>query len=358
MLRRFIIVSGVLLLLLTPVVRAEVVTPNSAGSLTQLQVLMAALTQLQAKLAILKTATPATTVAATATTSATTTAYDIIIVAGQSNSVGFGIGSYTEDLQLMTATNTAKVFQLGRFNDHNMKIIPVTHDPLEFWGQNETYGTTTNGKRGSSYPFALRLAATETTGRKVLVIPAAMGGTSILRWDKVINNFSSSTDPDTTILYDNMLTRVKFALAQNPQNRVVAVIWRQGEADVSALYTSTSPYHKFMSSTSTYQSKLIALRYRMRQDLSSQGCFPFLYGEMTKQWVPPVVKYQTMSGLVAKEAITNVIKYVASHDACAKSAFVLSDNTTANPGTIHFDAAGQWEMAKRFWNAYQTVTKK
>ncbi len=364
MVRQFttvIVLSG-LLLLVTTNAQAQVVTPNSTGTLTQLQVLMSALLRLQTQLASLQVAVPAVTVAATATntatTTATTTAYDIIIVAGQSNAVGFGNGSYTELPRFVTATNTAKVFQVGRFSSHNMRITPVTHEPLEFWGMNQTFSSTTLDHHGSAYPFALRLAATETAGRKVLIIPAAKGGTSILEWDNVVNNFGSSTDPDSTVLYDDMIARTKFALAQNPQNRVVAVIWRQGEADVNALYTLSNPFHPFMTSSSTYQSKLVALRTQLRNDLSSQGCVPFLFGEMTQQWVPTVAKYQAMSGLEAKSAITNVIKYVASTDSCNTSVFVPSMNTTVNSsGPIHFDAVGQWNMAKKFWSAYQTVKK-
>ena len=329
---------------------------NTTGMVTQLQLLLKALQSLQTQLSLLQTTDSVPTVAASATTSATSTAYDIIIVAGQSNAVGFGNGTYTEESQFLTATNTAKVFQVGRFFRHDMRIIPVTHEPLEFWGMNRTFSSTTLDNLGAAYPFALRLAATETTGRKVLIIPAAKGGTSILEWDNVINNFGSSTDPDSTILYDDMVTRVKFALAQNPKNRVVAVIWRQGEADVNALYIVGNPYHQFMTSSSTYQSKLIAFRNRLRSDLPSQGCVPFLFGEMTKQWVPYVSKYQVMSGLEAKSAITNVIKYVASTDSCNASVFVPSTNTTVNSqGPIHFDAVGQWNMAKKFWAAYQTV---
>ncbi len=332
------------------------VVSNGAGTLTQLQLLLAALQNLQIQLAQLQSAEPAATVAATASSSATSTAYDIIIVAGQSNAVGFGNGAYTEAPRFLAATNTAKVFQVGRFFRHDMRIIPVTHEPLEFWGMDLTFSSTTLDHHGASYPFALRLAATETTGRKVLIIPAAKAGTSILEWDNVINNFGSSTGPDSTVLYDDMIARTKFALAQNSQNRVVAVIWRQGEADVNALYIAANPYHKFMTSSSTYQSKLMALRTRLRNDLLSQGCVPFLFGEMTKQWVPSVSKYQVMSGLEAKSAITNAIKYVASTDSCNTSVFVPSTNTTVNSkGPIHFDAPGQFEMAKRFWSAYQKI---
>jgi hypothetical protein len=200
---------------------------------------------------------------------------------------------------------------------------------------------------GSAYPFALRLAATEPAGRKVLIIPAAKGGTSILQWDKVINNFASSTD--TTLLYDDMASRTKAVLAQNPHNRIVAVIWRQGEADAIALHDSASQYHPLMS-TSTYQFKLTALRYHLRHDFPAQGCFPFIFGEMTKQWVP---------GVADKNAITSVIQYVATHDGCSttsnQSVFVPSDTTmTTNYNEpIHFNAAGQWAMAKKMWAAFQ-----
>jgi hypothetical protein len=71
---------------------------------------------------------------------------------------------------------------------------------------------------------------------------------------------------------------------------------------------------------------------------------------MTKQWVP---------GVADKNAITSVIQYVATHDGCSttsnQSVFVPSDTTmTTNYNEpIHFNAAGQWAMAKKMWAAFQ-----
>jgi hypothetical protein len=236
---------------------------------------------------------------------------------------------------------------------------------------NRTYGTTTNGLRGFAYPFALRYAFALPANRKVLIIPAAKGGTSILEWDNVINAFGSATAtssdvysgaPDSTILYDDMVSRVRAVLAQNPKNRVVAFLWHQGGADMNALYSIDSPLHPFMSSEATYRSKLQRFHDRVRNEFADQGCFPIILGEAVVGNIPDYSPRNSgITPLQARNAIARSVQTVSRETTgvcIGKTGLASSTGATANPTQIfHFDAKGQWLMAKRYWNVFTELRK-
>lgn len=142
--------------------------------------------------------------------------YDIILAAGQSNMNG-----RSQPIDAGIDVIDPMVFQFGALASDSAsyrKITPAS-DPMKM-------PDTANANRvGPSASFGRAYAA--RTGRKVLLVPVAIGGTAIVggRW-------SSSTPGD---LYTLAITQANLAIAaaqaQNADSRFVGAIWFQGETD-------------------------------------------------------------------------------------------------------------------------------
>lgn len=275
--------------------------------------------------------------------------YDVIVIAGQSNAVGRGLGEVSENpIYLQEA---GRVFQLGRFGADDGKIIPAS-EPLHHWGQ--APGKNID-RKGFAYPFALRYAHGLSKLRKVLLVPVARGSTTILLWDREQQAFTHAglDDLGPTILWDDMVQRTRQALALHPGNRLVAVLWHQGEADINALANPRSGLHAFMTGGDLYRAKLEELRAGLRKafDVPGQNPFMFLIGECSETWMP---MKGNEAGRKAKADIGEAIKAAAASDPTGASSLVSSAGITGtNPGEdgLHFSAEGAFQLGERFYEA-------
>jgi hypothetical protein len=255
-------------------------------------------------------------------------AYDIIIVAGQSNAVGSGMGAFSDD-----RSRDALILQLGRFADEK-KIVQAT-DGLQHWDFpfNQTYA-------GLGMSFAREYAKNLSTNRRVLLIPVAKGGSSILQWSR-----------DQTY-YSDMINRVKYALSLNSQNRIVAFLWHQGETDILGVAARNSS----LSTAAAYGTRLQTLIQSVRSDLAASGSFPVLTGGYVPGWnVEGSVNVSS-----TKSDFQNTIRSVLSTNPPAyfvSSAQLISNYESGASSeiaqNIHFSGASQILFGKRFFQVFQ-----
>lgn len=244
-------------------------------------------------------------------------AYDIFPVIGQSNAYnGLGYDS-TLDKSLV------QIKQLGRFSEHNFKIIPAK-EPLEHHNVSE-------GCIGFATHFSkLYLQHYAEGGREVLLIPGAMAGSSFrnYQWRK----------GDT--LYNDIVQRIKYVLQKYPGSEVKAFLWHQGEGD-----TYWGRY---------YGDLLDKMITDMRRDIAgSKGdSIPFLVGGLVPFWVDKLRERKIADSVIAETPTRLPFVGYAS----AREPFVISkaDN---NLDDIHFDAGGQRILAQRYFNAYKVLHK-
>jgi hypothetical protein len=283
--------------------------------------------------------------------------YDIIVVAGQSNAVGRGLGDGVKEDDVY-AKEAGRVFQLGRFGQDNGKIIPAT-EPLQHWG----YAPGKDpDRKGFAYPFALRYAHSLEKPRKVLLVPAAQGSTSILQWDLETMDFTRARGvPDSPKLWNDMVKRIKIALESHPGNRVVAVLWAQSEADMTALANKKSELHPFMTGGDVYRAKLEALRAQLRTafDVPGQKPFIFLVSEPNEQWKPFNGRPE---GMKAKAEITQALKDAVASDPQKASGFVSTagigeKGSNSAKDVAHFSAYGAHELGIRYYKAFVDLSK-
>jgi hypothetical protein len=162
----------------------------------------------------------------TITATAPTVTYDIIPLMGQSNMAGRGVYNSSID------TVDANVFQ------------------FDGWADSPTYRTIIQAQDRLKHPELTALSPGQTlvgpgmfygkahaaaTGRKVLLVPVAWGGTSILGTgaNSTWSPYGSGNNRD----FLNAIDQVNRAIAAAPGSTVSAILWFQGEGDASNFVT-------------------------------------------------------------------------------------------------------------------------
>ena len=146
--------------------------------------------------------------------------FDIIIQAGQSNAQGTGIGDVTTEyiptdkVYYLNSEKTVEVLEDGLKIELSDK--PITVEIAKECVEADTIIGDFSLTFSEEYIKCGRLK----DDRKLLIVRAAIGGTGFLKhWG--LND----------MLYLKMLEMVDYALGLNPENKVVAFLWHQGEHD-------------------------------------------------------------------------------------------------------------------------------
>ena len=279
---------------------------------------------------------------------ATFDGYDIVIVGGQSNAVGAGFGTFSDPYA--STEIDAKIFQLGRYAASEDEVVPATwsddtgvYDALQHWN------VTINTKNvGPGLTFARRYATNDLDNdRRVLIVPAAYGGSSILKWLGDIN------EPVTVpvALYDDLEDKVDIALDLPGDNEIVAFIWHQGESDVS---NAASDLHGM--TPAVYEDKLEELLDQLRDDFPSSPRYPVIGGKFVPAWPEAWGAADIM--IPIKEQVEEAISDVFDSDALggAVDSVGLSANypglTTEISQQVHFSSAAQITLGDRYYQKW------
>lgn len=255
---------------------------------------------------------------------------DLIIVAGQSNAVGFDAdrselpqdaadrdvlfwwrcGDPPPDEYDSICAGWTHLQPQPRGNPNPDKSIPRQYGNFRF----------DNGGFGPEIGLARTLAKVQH--RPVAIAKVAFSGTGI----------STDWDPKASgergLCYRALIAEVKKAVSAAESDGITlcprALIWVQGESDASA------------GKAAAYESNLINMISALRGDLSAPG-LPVLLGVNTK-----------FGGAGRMEKVINAQKAAAEH--IFRCVYVdTSGATVAN--NAHFDAAGTLEAGRRFAEA-------
>ena len=240
-------------------------------------------------------------------------AFDIIIHAGQSNAMGCGRGN-TDEPYVPS--------ELVWYLNPDMTITPAAE-----------IADGNNICTNFSLPFSReylrggRLAE----GRKLLILRTAVGGTGFLdkRWGL------------TDDLYLRMMDMIRVALSLNPENRLVALLWHQGETD--ALLGADQD---------THYTNLSTLIYSVR-DTFSVPELPFVAGDFVHHW------RDENAAICAP--VLKAIRAVCAD--LGNGAFVETDGLKSNwqemgddyPDSIHFSRRATYEWGKRYYEAFNQI---
>ncbi len=151
--------------------------------------------------------------------------FDIVIQAGQSNAEGCGLGPTTDPFR-----EDERILHMngGVYEDSDEYKITVAKE------------RPAGDDRIGEFPlFFARQYVRDgrlEEGRRVLILRTALGGTGFLSghldrtWDK------------KGALFINMMKMLKKAMEMHPENRVVGLLWHQGETD--AISNATYEVHR------------------------------------------------------------------------------------------------------------------
>lgn len=243
--------------------------------------------------------------------------FDIIIQAGQSNSEGAAFGSVEDPY-----VPDERVWYLNQNGT-------LTQAAEEVW-----YNDV---RSNFGLPFAREYLRTGMLpeGRKLLILRSAVGGTGFLdgRW---------VMEGD---LYQQMMNMIRTALSLNPENRLVALLWHQGETD-SVRGASFEVHYKHLSGL------LSSVRTTFQvPDL------PFIAGDFVQDW-----KGDNMEACIPVVDAMRAVCRDCGHGGFVESEGLLSnrkvlDYRPMNWGedSIHFSRRAIYELGQRYFEAFTRI---
>lgn len=148
-----------------------------------------------------------------------TAGYDIYLMIGQSNMCGRGTAVDT-----LHDFNDPRVFQFGgSANNTRFRTIFLGNDPAH----NEEYPNS--GKVSPIFHFAKSVALQTPSDRRILLVPAARGGTTLM------NNGPWASGNPGRPLYENAIAQANAAIIaakeEYPDSYFKGIVWLQGEGD-------------------------------------------------------------------------------------------------------------------------------
>ncbi len=223
--------------------------------------------------------------------------YYVLPLAGQSNGMAYGEGLPLPDSfdrpeprikQLARRSTVTPDGTSCTYND----IIPADHclhDVQDMSGINHPKADLSKGQYGcvgQGLHIAKKLLPYIPQNAGILLVPCCRGASAFTTGDDGSFSEASGASADSSRwgagkpLYQDLLSRTRAALAKNPKNKLLAVIWMQGEADLA-------------SGSQQHNGLFTAMVQQFRTDLSSLAAqcvsgnaatVPWICGDTTYYW--------------------------------------------------------------------------
>lgn len=269
--------------------------------------------------------------------------YDVIIMAGQSNAVGFGFGDtdtpFVENPEIFEISDTYKM-QFVQDEDGNSKLdlaFPPLEGQLYFGTARELFQYDRyNASLANSFAQEYVKRGYLKPGRKLLIIKTAVGGTG----------FAKKHWTEGGLCRERMFYLVDEALKLSDDMKIVAFLWHQGEHDAfeNADWDSERRYKYHYAELGKFMRE-VRERYK-------EHSFPIIAGEFLEGWMA--------DNRIACDAVISAIKDVFSEIGRARlvsSAGLLSNNeANGNGDVLHFSRDGLMKFGIRYFDAFEDLT--
>lgn len=239
--------------------------------------------------------------------------FDIVIQAGQSNSEGCGLGEATEPF-------------ISRSD-----ILYLNNDFIICVAQESVSGNQIVGNFSLSFCTKYIESGRLQSGRKLLIIRAAIGGTGFL------DGHWGLTDD----LYLRMIEMIKTALELNPKNKLVAFLWHQGETDAILNANKQVHYNNLSTMINSVRS------------IFNCANLPLICGDFVSQWKNENIEICVPVIEAIKDVCINIghAKFVETDE------LLSNDQKNNNQDTIHFCRDAINQLGIKYFNAYCDITK-
>ncbi|HAM4458184.1 TPA: DUF1737 domain-containing protein [Escherichia coli] len=236
--------------------------------------------------------------------------YYVVVLAGQSNGMAFGEGlplpeTYDRpEPRIMQLARRSTVTPGGAACAYN-DVIPADHclhDVIDMSGFNHPRADLTKGQYGcvgQGLHIAKKLLPFIPVNAGILLVPCCRGGSAFTSGDD--GAFTESTGASASSarwgvgkpLYQDFLFRTKAALSKNPKNRLLAVVWMQGENDLA----DGSQQHSGLFTAMVQQFRADMAAYSAQCVGGSAGSVPWICGDTTYYWKNlNAAKYEAVYG--------------------------------------------------------------
>ncbi|HFO8434401.1 TPA: DUF6645 domain-containing protein [Escherichia coli] len=223
--------------------------------------------------------------------------YYVVVLAGQSNGMAYGEGlplpeTYDRpEPRIMQLARRSTVTPGGKACQYNDIILAdhCLHDVQDMSGKNHPKADVAKGQYGTvgqGLHIAKKLLPFIPADAGILLVPCCRGGSAFTAGADGTYSDSTGASEDSARwgvdkpLYKDLISRTKAALAKNPKNRLLAVVWMQGEFDIDAKPTEHSAL-------------FLAMVEKFRADLAEQAeqctggsaaAVPWICGDTTYFW--------------------------------------------------------------------------
>ena len=271
---------------------------------------------------------------------------DIIILAGQSNAEGTGIGKSSvpwiprEDI--LTLKNEF-LWSAGKHPDGYEYVVVDADEKAHIEVATERYDGEFN--RGC---FALEFAKLYADkylekDRQLLIVFAPVGGTG----------FFAKHWGEGEILYNRMLDMVSSALKMNEENRVVAFLWHQGEHEVDDGEIRFTPEeNKPEGKYKYYKNKVACVFNAVRDNFGKE--IPIISGEFCNHWAKD---HSSQVNAIYKAQI-DLFNDMGYGGFVKASDLKSNDEEVGNGDYIHFCKESLRILGQRYFEAYENIIKK
>lgn len=237
--------------------------------------------------------------------------YDIVLIMGQSNT-HFGYGNTQ-----MPENNDTNIVQMGRFEGHNMEIIPA-QTPLDHHSKQAD-------RMGFGMTFAhLYQAKYANKNRKLLLIPCGQTGSAFIK-----GNWKRGD-----LYYEDALARTLYILQNYPTSELKVILWHQGESDLW---------------NSNYEANLDEFIANFRTDLDHED-LPIILGGMVPFWAESSEGNMTIQSII--NDTPNRVSNTHYMDPTKPFRIVKEKDTVDQ---IHYDYKGQIELGKRYFEIFNKL---
>ena len=140
-------------------------------------------------------------------------------------------------------------------------------------------------------------------------------------------------------LYDDMINRVNAVFKKYPQSKLKAILWHQGEKDVNY---------------KDYQKDLDTFIVQVRRDITAANKqTPFILGGMVPYWTELKPERKKQRAIIM--ATPQRMPATAYVDPYLPFKIQKPNNVM---DTLHYNADGQREMGKRYFEVYTKMVQK
>ncbi|EID6352386.1 sialate O-acetylesterase, partial [Salmonella enterica] len=224
--------------------------------------------------------------------------YFVIPVAGQSNMMAYGEGLPLPDTldaphpRIKQLARRATVTPGGAACQYN-DIIPLDHCPHDvqnMTGINHPRADLKKGQYGTvgqALHIAKKLLPYIPEEAGILIVPCSRGGAAFTQGvDGTFNAAGGATEASARWgvgkpLYQDLLSRTRAALDKNPKNRLLAVVWMQGEFDMSSASYAQQPA-QFAAMVKQFRTDMADHAAQM-PDFKADSV-PWICGDTTYYW--------------------------------------------------------------------------